>query len=40
MKNDKSKAGFATRSIHAGQAPDPATGATMPPIWRVMSTYV
>ncbi|MGB5211390.1 MAG: PLP-dependent aspartate aminotransferase family protein [Gammaproteobacteria bacterium] len=39
MKNDKSKAGFATRSIHAGQAPDPATGAIMPPIYAT-STYV
>jgi cystathionine gamma-lyase len=30
--------GFATRAIHAGQAPDPATGAVMPPIYAV-STY-
>jgi cystathionine beta-lyase/cystathionine gamma-synthase len=31
--------GFATRAIHAGQAPDPATGAVMPPISQ-SSTYV
>lgn len=30
---------FATRTIHAGQAPDPATGAIMPPISQ-SSTYV
>jgi cystathionine gamma-lyase len=29
---------FATRAIHAGQAPDPTTGAIMPPI-SVSSTY-
>jgi cystathionine gamma-lyase len=39
MRNDKSRAGFATRSIHAGQAPDPSTGAIMPPIYAT-STYV
>lgn len=31
--------GFATRCIHAGQAPDPSTGAIMPPIYAT-STYV
>ena len=31
--------GFATRSVHAGQAPDPATGAVMQPIYA-NSTYV
>jgi cystathionine gamma-lyase len=31
--------GFATRSIHAGQYPDPATGAVMTPIYAT-STYV
>jgi len=31
--------GFATRAIHAGQAPDPTTGAIMPPIFQT-STYV
>jgi cystathionine beta-lyase/cystathionine gamma-synthase len=30
---------FATRAIHAGQAPDPSTGAVMPPIYAT-STYV
>jgi cystathionine gamma-lyase len=30
---------FATRSIHAGQSPDPATGAVMQPIYAT-STYV
>jgi cystathionine gamma-lyase len=30
--------GFATRAIHAGQSPDPSTGAVMPPIY-VTSTY-
>ncbi len=29
---------FATRAIHAGQAPDPSTGATMTPIFQT-STY-
>ena len=32
------KTGFATRAIHAGQIPDPATGAVMQPIYQV-STY-
>jgi cystathionine beta-lyase len=32
------KQGFATRAIHAGQIPDPATGAVMQPIYQV-STY-
>ncbi len=31
-------AGFATKAIHAGQVPDPATGAVMQPIYQV-STY-
>lgn len=31
--------GFATRVIHGGQQPDPATGAIMPPIYAT-STYV
>jgi cystathionine gamma-lyase len=31
--------GFATLAIHAGQAPDPSTGAVMPPIYQT-STYV
>jgi cystathionine beta-lyase/cystathionine gamma-synthase len=35
----KKTTGFGTRAIHAGQAPDPTTGAIMPPI-SVSSTYV
>jgi cystathionine beta-lyase/cystathionine gamma-synthase len=31
MKADN-ELGFATRAIHAGQEPDPASGATVPPI--------
>jgi cystathionine gamma-lyase len=37
MANDK-KQGFATRSIHAGQSPDPTTGAVMTPIYAT-STF-
>ncbi len=33
------RARFATRVIHAGQSPDPSTGAIMPPIYAT-STYV
>lgn len=33
------RSGFATRAIHAGQRPDPATGAVMTPIYAT-STYV
>ncbi|MEL7310562.1 MAG: PLP-dependent aspartate aminotransferase family protein [Pseudomonadota bacterium] len=33
------KSGFGTRVIHAGQSPDPSTGAIMPPIYAT-STYV
>jgi cystathionine gamma-lyase len=36
--DDKTKK-FATRTIHAGQRPDPSTGAIMPPIYAT-STYV
>jgi cystathionine gamma-lyase len=35
----KNRQGFATRAIHAGQAPDPTTGAVMTPIYAT-STYV
>ena len=35
----ESRTAFATRTIHAGQAPDPSTGAVMPPIYAT-STYV
>src|ERR1700676_229822 len=38
MASDVTKAGFATRAIHAGQDPDPATGATIVPIYAT-STY-
>jgi cystathionine beta-lyase/cystathionine gamma-synthase len=39
MKSRKpSRPKFATRAIHAGQAPDPGTGATMTPIFQT-STY-
>jgi cystathionine gamma-lyase len=37
--SDKKKQKFATRTIHAGQSPDPSTGAIMPPIYAT-STYV
>lgn len=36
---DSKELQFATRVIHAGQAPDPTTGAVMPPIYQT-STYV
>ena len=38
MTDVKKRQGFATRAIHAGQSPDPTTGAVMPPIYAV-STY-
>src|ERR1700689_3816280 len=38
MSPDLTKAGFATRAIHAGQDADPATGATVVPIYAT-STY-
>jgi cystathionine gamma-lyase len=37
MENSKHK--FGTKAIHAGQSPDPSTGAIMPPIYQT-STYV
>ena len=39
MAKDTKKLAFATRVIHAGQHPDPSTGAIMPPIYAT-STYV
>ncbi|MCZ6507300.1 MAG: PLP-dependent aspartate aminotransferase family protein [Acidobacteria bacterium] len=39
MKGDPKKLGFSTRAIHAGQEPDPATGAINVPIYAT-STYV
>lgn len=38
MSADNRKLRFATRCIHAGQTPDPSTGAVMPPIYTT-STY-
>ena len=35
----KNKQGFETRAIHAGQVPDPTTGAIMTPIYAT-STYI
>jgi len=37
--NDPSVQGFSTRAIHAGQRPDPTTGAVMTPVY-LTSTYV
>src|SRR5882724_9165898 len=37
--SDSKKQRFGTRAIHAGQRPDPSTGAIMPPIYAT-STYV
>ena len=39
MSDKSSKQHFATRVIHAGQSPDPSTGAIMPPIYAT-STFV
>ncbi|MGB0433398.1 MAG: trans-sulfuration enzyme family protein [bacterium] len=39
MKKSKTKQGIETRAIHAGQQPDPTTGAIMTPIYAT-STYV
>ena len=39
MTLKKNQQGFATRAIHAGQQPDPTTGAIMTPIYAT-STYV
>ena len=38
-QQDNNSQGFATRVIHAGQKPDPTTGALMPPIYA-NSTYL
>jgi cystathionine gamma-lyase len=38
MSSSTRPLGFATRAIHAGQSPDPSTGAVMPPIYTT-STY-
>ncbi len=39
MKPKANELDFATRVIHAGQSPDPSTGAIMPPIYAT-STFV
>lgn len=39
MADTPTPLGFGTRAIHAGQSPDPTTGAIMPPIYQT-STYV
>ena len=39
MHDDSRKLGFGTRAIHAGQSPDPTTGAVMTPVY-LTSTYV
>src|ERR1044071_9866866 len=38
MSVDDNELGFATRAIHVGQDPDPATGAVIVPIYQT-STY-
>src|SRR5258708_4973230 len=38
MKSNQDKQGFATRAIHAGQSPEPTTGAVMTPIFAT-STF-
>ena len=35
---DERRLGFETLAVHAGQPPDPATGAVVPPIYQT-STY-
>src|SRR5579872_4023883 len=39
VKGDPTKLGFSTRAVHAGQKPDPRTGAVAVPIYQT-STYV
>src|SRR3546814_18894607 len=39
MATSRNRPGFQTRAIHAGQKPDPTTGAIMTPIYAT-STYV
>ena len=39
MPPERNRPAFATRAVHAGQAPDPTTGAIMTPIYAT-STYV
>ena len=37
--SDDPKHGFGTRAVHAGQKPDPVTGAVMTPVYYT-STYI
>ncbi len=39
MKEKSTRDGFGTRAVHAGQRPDPTTGAIMTPVYQT-STYV
>lgn len=39
MHDDSKDLGFGTRAIHAGQSPDPTTGAVMTPVY-LTSTYI
>ena len=39
ISDDDLRYGLGTRAVHAGQSPDPSTGAIMPPIYQT-STYV
>ena len=39
IRDNDARHGFATRAVHAGQAPDPLSGAVMTPIYQT-STYV
>ena len=39
MTDSSRSLGFATRTVHAGQTPDPSTGAVVTPIYAT-STYV
>ena len=39
LREDDARHGFATRAVHAGQDPDPRSGAVMTPIYQT-STYV
>jgi len=39
IRDEDSQHGFATRAVHAGQTPDPLSGAVMTPIYQT-STYV
>ena len=40
MVDKKNKQGFDTRAIHAGQEPDPTTGAIMTPIYTLSLIHI